>query len=110
LHELRGAAAGRASLDEEQSRPFIKRALDLGINFLDTPNSYSDGTSGEILGRALREFARRDEVVIATKVYYPTRKDPNGRGLSRKAITGTQELWGSGHVFSFFGEETKNMA
>jgi len=65
---------------------------------------------GEILGRALREFARRDEVVIATKVYYPTRKDPNGRGLSRKAITGTQELWGSGHVFSFFTEETKNMA
>jgi 1-deoxyxylulose-5-phosphate synthase len=77
------------TLDEEQSRPFIKRALDLGINFLDTSNSYSDGTSEEILGRALRDFARRDEVVIATKVYYPTRKDPNGRGLSRKAITGT---------------------
>jgi aryl-alcohol dehydrogenase-like predicted oxidoreductase len=77
------------TLDEEQSRPFIKRALDLGINFLDTSKYYSDGTSEEILGRALRDFARRDEVVIATKVYYPTRKDPNGRGLSRKAITGT---------------------
>jgi len=75
-----------------------------------TPQFLLRWHEGEILGRALREFARRDEVVIATKVYYPTRKDPNGRGLSRKAITGTQELWGSGHVFSFFTEETKNMA
>jgi aryl-alcohol dehydrogenase-like predicted oxidoreductase len=74
------------TLDEEQSRPFLMRALELGINFFDTSNSYSDGTSEEILGRAVRDFARRDEVVIATKVYYPTRKDPNGRGLSRKAI------------------------
>jgi aryl-alcohol dehydrogenase-like predicted oxidoreductase len=74
------------TLDEEQSRPFIKRALELGINFFDTSNSYSDGTSEEILGRAIRDFARRDEVVIATKVYYPTRKGPCGGGLSRKAI------------------------
>lgn len=74
------------TLDEEQSRPFIKKALELGINFFDTANSYSDGTSEEILGRALRDFARRDEVVIATKVFFPMRKGPNGGGLSRKAI------------------------
>ena len=63
------------TLDEEHSRPFIRRALELGINFFDTANSYSDGTSEEILGRALRDFARREEVVIATKVYYPMRAD-----------------------------------
>jgi 1-deoxyxylulose-5-phosphate synthase len=74
------------TLDEERGRPFIRRALELGINFFDTSNSYSDGTSEEILGRAVRDLAKRDEVVIATKVYYPTRKDVNGRGLSRKAI------------------------
>jgi aryl-alcohol dehydrogenase-like predicted oxidoreductase len=74
------------TLDEEQSRPFIKRALELGINFFDTSNSYSAGTSEEILGRALRDFANRDEVVLATKVFHRTRPDPNGRGLSRKAI------------------------
>lgn len=74
------------TLDEEQSRPMIRRALDLGINFFDTANSYSDGTSEEIVGRALRDFARRDEVVIATKVFYPSRKAPNIGGLSRKAI------------------------
>ena len=74
------------TLDEEQSRPFLKRALELGINFFDTSNSYSDGTSEEIVGRAVRDFARRDEVVIATKVYFPMRKGPNARGLSRKAI------------------------
>jgi aryl-alcohol dehydrogenase-like predicted oxidoreductase len=74
------------SLDDEESRPLLAHALELGINFFDTSNSYSDGTSEEIVGRALRELAKRDEVVIATKVYYPTRKDPNGRGLSRKAI------------------------
>src|SRR5262245_6047444 len=74
------------TLDEEQSHPFIRRALELGFNFFDTSNSYSDGTSEEILGRAIRELARRDEVVIATKVFFPLRKDPNGRGLSRKAI------------------------
>src|SRR5262245_2928903 len=74
------------TLDEQSSRPFFKRALEGGINFFDTSNSYSAGSSEEITGRALRDFAKRDEVVIATKVYFPTRKDPNGRGLSRKAI------------------------
>jgi 1-deoxyxylulose-5-phosphate synthase len=74
------------TLGEEQSRPFIRRALELGINFFDTSNSYSDGTSEEILGRAIRDFASRDEVVIATKVFFPMRKGPNGRGLSRKSI------------------------
>jgi aryl-alcohol dehydrogenase-like predicted oxidoreductase len=74
------------SLDEEKSRPFIKHAVELGINFFDTANVYSDGTSEEITGRALRDFARRDEVVIATKIYNPMRQDPNGKGLSRKAI------------------------
>jgi 1-deoxyxylulose-5-phosphate synthase len=74
------------TLDEARSRPFIGRALELGINFFDTSNSYSDGTSEEIVGRALGDLARRDEVIIATKVYYPTRKGPNGCGLSRKAI------------------------
>jgi 1-deoxyxylulose-5-phosphate synthase len=74
------------SLPEEQSRPFIARALELGINFFDTANVYSDGTSEEIIGRALRDLARRDTVVLATKVFNPMRPDPNGRGLSRKAI------------------------
>jgi aryl-alcohol dehydrogenase-like predicted oxidoreductase len=74
------------TLDEEASRPIIKLALESGINFFDTSNSYSDGTSEEITGRALRDFARRDEVVIATKVFFSARKDPNARGLSRKAI------------------------
>jgi aryl-alcohol dehydrogenase-like predicted oxidoreductase len=74
------------SLNEEQSRPFYRRALELGINFFDTANSYSDGSSEEILGRAMRDFAIRDEVVIATKVFFPFRKGPNGGGLSRKAI------------------------
>jgi len=74
------------SLDEEASRPFIKRALELGINFFDTANTYSDGTSEEIVGRALRDFARREEVVIATKVFYPMHQGANARGLSRKSI------------------------
>ena len=74
------------TLDEEKSRPFIKRALELGINFFDTANTYSDGTSEEIVGRALRDFARREEVVLATKVFYPMREGPNARGLSRKSI------------------------
>lgn len=74
------------TLDEEKSRPLIRRALELGFNFLDTANSYSDGTSEEIVGRAVRDFAKRDEVVIATKVGLPMGKDPNKRGLSRKAI------------------------
>ncbi|HEX5271265.1 MAG TPA: aldo/keto reductase [Gemmataceae bacterium] len=74
------------TLDEEQSRPFFRRAVELGANFFDTSNSYSDGTSEEITGRALRELTRREEVVIATKVFFPMRKGPNARGLSRKAI------------------------
>ena len=74
------------SLGEDQSRPFIQRALELGINFFDTANVYSDGTSEEIVGRALRDFAPREEVVIATKVHGRMRPGPNGGGLSRKAI------------------------
>ncbi|MEP6915957.1 MAG: aldo/keto reductase [Acidobacteriota bacterium] len=74
------------TLDEERSRPLIRRALEAGINFLDTANSYSDGTSEEIVGRAVRDFARRDEVVVATKVFFPTRQGPNAIGLSRKAV------------------------
>jgi len=74
------------TLGEAESRPFIKRALDLGINFFDTANVYSDGTSEEIVGRALLDYAPRAEVVIATKVHGRMRKGPNGAGLSRKAI------------------------
>jgi 1-deoxyxylulose-5-phosphate synthase len=74
------------TLPEDQSRPFIKRAIESGINFFDTANVYSDGTSEEILGRALRDFASRDAFVIATKVHGRMRQDPNGAGLSRKAI------------------------
>lgn len=73
-------------LNEQDSRPIIKRALELGINFFDTANVYSIGTSEEILGRALRDFAQRDEVVIATKVHGKMHDGPNGSGLSRKAI------------------------
>jgi aryl-alcohol dehydrogenase-like predicted oxidoreductase len=73
-------------LDEENSRPIIKKALELGINFFDTANVYSLGASEEILGRALNDFAKRDEVVIATKVHGRMREGPNGGGLSRKAI------------------------
>ncbi|MDJ0769711.1 MAG: aldo/keto reductase [Ilumatobacter sp.] len=81
-------AAGRHewSLDEASSRPFIQRALDAGINFFDTANGYSAGTSERIVGRALRDFASRDEVVIATKVFFPMRRERNSVGLSRKAI------------------------
>ncbi|MCY8034316.1 aldo/keto reductase [Bacillus sonorensis] len=74
------------ALNEEDSRPMIKRALELGINFFDTANIYSDGTSEEITGRILKDYANRDEIVLATKVYFRTRKGPNGAGLSRKAI------------------------
>src|SRR4051794_39488614 len=74
------------TLNEDKSRPLLKQALQLGINFFDTANTYSDGTSEEIVGRALRDFGRREELVIATKVFYPMRKDVNARGLSRKQI------------------------
>jgi aryl-alcohol dehydrogenase-like predicted oxidoreductase len=75
-------------LDEENSRPIIRHALELGINFFDTANIYSLGRSEEILGAALRDFANRDEVIIATKVHGKMREGPNGGGLSRKAILG----------------------
>jgi aryl-alcohol dehydrogenase-like predicted oxidoreductase len=74
------------TLPEADSRPLIKQAVELGINFFDTSNSYSDGTSEEIVGRALRDFAQRDEVVVATKCFFPLTKGPNRGGLSRKAI------------------------
>ena len=74
------------TLSEEQSRPLLRRAVESGFNYFDTANSYSDGTSEEIVGRALKDFTRRDEVVIATKVFFPMSAGPNGRGLSRKAI------------------------
>ena len=74
------------TLDEEKSRPLIKQALELGINFFDTANVYSDGTSEEIVGRALKDFVRRDDIVLATKVNSRMRPGPNGAGLSRKAI------------------------
>lgn len=74
------------TLAEEQSRPLIRQALDLGINFFDTANVYSDGTSEEIVGRALKDFVPREEVVLATKVFSRMRPGPNGAGLSRKAI------------------------
>ncbi len=74
------------TMPEAESRPFIRKALDLGINFLDTANVYSDGTSEEIVGRALKDFVRREEVVLATKVHGRMRPGPNGAGLSRKAI------------------------
>ncbi|SEM21582.1 Predicted oxidoreductase [Mesobacillus persicus] len=73
-------------LNEGESRPMIKKALDHGINFFDTANVYSDGTSEEIVGRVLKEYANRDEIVIATKVHGRMHKGPNGAGLSRKAI------------------------
>jgi len=73
-------------LSEEEGRPFVKRALELGVNFFDTANMYSLGVSEEVTGRLLKEFARRDEVVIATKVYFPLGDKPNQGGLSRKHI------------------------
>ena len=74
------------TLPEDDSRPHLQRAVELGINFWDTADEYSDGSSEEIVGRALRDFANRDEIVLATKVYYPGSRGQNGGGLSRKAI------------------------
>ena len=73
-------------LEEEESRPLIKKALELGINFFDTANVYSLGRSEEILGKALKDFARREEIVLATKVHQKMFDGPNGQGLSRKHI------------------------
>jgi aryl-alcohol dehydrogenase (NADP+) len=81
---LRGAHPW--SLPEDVSRPFFAKALEAGVNFFDTANVYSDGTSEEFLGRAIKDLTRRDEVVIATKVHGRMRADANGGGLSRKAI------------------------
>ncbi len=74
------------TLDEAASRPLIRQAVEAGINFFDTANAYSDGSSEEIVGRALKDFARRDEIVVATKVRFASRRAPNVGGLSRKAI------------------------
>ncbi|MEI7422322.1 MAG: aldo/keto reductase [Prolixibacteraceae bacterium] len=74
------------ALEEEQSRPFIKKALETGINFFDTADVYSLGASEEVVGSALKDFAKRDEIVLATKVYNPMSSDPNDSGLSRKHI------------------------
>src|SRR5688572_12805924 len=74
-------------LSEEDGRPFIRRALEMGINFFDTADMYSRGVSEEVLGRALADFTRREEVVVATKVFFPMSDGPNDRGLSRKHIT-----------------------
>lgn len=74
------------SLDEAESREILKKSLDLGINFFDTANLYSSGSSEEIVGRALKDFANRDEIVLASKLYFPMYEGPNAKGLSRKAI------------------------
>jgi aryl-alcohol dehydrogenase-like predicted oxidoreductase len=81
-----GMEARAWRLDEEASFAIIKRALDLGITFFDTADMYGAGESETVLGRAIRKFVPRDEIVIATKLFYPMRPDANGRGLSRKAI------------------------
>ncbi len=90
------------TLPEDQSRPLIRLAVERGINFFDTANSYSDGTSEEIVGRALRDFARRDEIVVATKVRFGARRAPNIGGLSRKTlfeeINGSLRRLGMDHV------------
>jgi aryl-alcohol dehydrogenase (NADP+) len=89
-------------LTEEEGRPFIRRALERGVNFFDTADMYSRGASEEVLGRALRDFAKRDDVVIATKAYYPMSEAPNDRGLSRKhlmaAIDGSLRRLGTDYV------------
>ena len=77
------------TMPEEQSRPLIKQAIDLGINFLDTANNYSDGTSEEFVGRAVKDFGKRDDFVIATKGYFGIGSGKNAAGLSRKASSST---------------------
>ncbi|WP_261560221.1 aldo/keto reductase [Frankia tisae] len=81
-----GRGAHPWSLDEDAARPFFRRAIEAGVNFFDTANVYSAGSSEEITGRALAEYANRDEIVLATKVHGPMRRGPNSSGLSRKAI------------------------
>src|ERR1700759_886532 len=82
----RGRGKHEWSLPEAESREIIKAALDAGINFFDTANVYSGGSGGEITGKALADFADRDEIVLATKVHGQMRPGPNGGGVSRKAI------------------------
>lgn len=84
-------------LPEDQAQPFIKRALEMGINFFDTADAYSRGVSEQITGRLLKEFARRDDVVVATKVYFAASDNPNDRGLSRK------------HIFDAIDRSLKNL-
>src|SRR4051812_5154377 len=81
-----GVAPRRWFLDEEQSRPFFRRAIERGINFFDTANMYGDGASEEITGRCLREYGKRDELVIGTKLYFPMHGGANAGGLSRKSV------------------------
>ena len=85
MYDLRRAERGAHpwSLDEAKSRPFFQRALELGINFFDTANTYSDGTSEEIVGRALRDFARREDIVLATKVFYRCARIQRARPLTQ---------------------------
>jgi len=89
-------------LDEPAGREIIKRALESGINFFDTADMYSGGVSEEVLGRALKDFARREQVVLATKLFYPVTDHPNGKGLSRKhimeAIDGSLKRLGMDYV------------
>jgi len=89
-------------LDEAESRPFLKRAIERGINFFDTADMYSRGVSEQVVGRALKDFAKRDEIVLATKVFYPVEDHPNGGGLSRKhimsAIDASLRRLGTDHV------------
>lgn len=79
-------------LDEEHSRPILRRAVELGVNYFDTADMYSDGASEEVIGRAIRDFARREEVVLATKFYHPTGRSVNERGLSRKHVMDAIDL------------------
>ena len=81
-----GVEARAWRIDEGSSIAVIRQAIDAGVNFFDTADMYGGGESEIVVGRAMKQLARRDEVVIATKVYYPVRPDANGRGLSRKAI------------------------
>ena len=74
------------SLNEKESMPFFKKAIESGINFFDTANMYSRGASEIITGKGLKEYAKREEIVLASKVFFPMREEPNGGGLSRKAI------------------------
>ena len=96
-------------LDEETSRPFLKRAIEHGINFFDTSDMYSRGVSEQVVGRALKDFAKRDEIVLATKVFYPVEDHPNGRGLSRNLLlTHLGHLAGRGVRTIFLEVEENN--